>query len=92
VHNPIQFFLFVAESVPVLDVSGGYALDSLHAELAAQGIVLGIARPGGLFRFMLESAGIDRTIGSENIFPTVHAGVRSFQERSQGIEEQYKSA
>jgi MFS superfamily sulfate permease-like transporter len=77
-------FLLDAESVPVLDISGAYALRSLRSELAEQGIVLGIARARGLFRVMLEGAGVSDAIGAENIFPTVHAGANSFQHNSHG--------
>ena len=72
-------FLFDAESVPMLDVSGAYALDALRTELAEQGIVFGIARARGLFRIMLERAGVAERIGSENVFHTVRAGVTAFQ-------------
>ena len=72
-------FLFDAESVPLLDVSGAYALEALQAELAEQGIVLGIARSRGLFWLMLERAGVAEKIGKENLFYTVHAGAESFR-------------
>ena len=75
-------FLLDAESVPFLDISGAYMLRSLRTELAKQGIVLGIARPRDLFRLMLERAGVAEKIGSENIFHTVHAGVKSFQQNN----------
>lgn len=73
-------FLLDAGAVPFLDVSGVYALNSLRSELAAQGIVLGIARARGLFRAMLERAGVAEKIGSQNFFRTVHAGAASFQQ------------
>ena len=71
--------LFDAEAVPFIDVSGAYALDSLRAELARQGIILGIARARGIFRRMLDQSGVAERIGSENFFPTVHSGAESFQ-------------
>ncbi|HKO59768.1 MAG TPA: SulP family inorganic anion transporter, partial [Pyrinomonadaceae bacterium] len=71
--------LFDAEAVPFIDVSGAYTLDSLQAELARQGIVLGIARARGLFRMMLDQSGVAEKIGSENLFHTIHAGAESFQ-------------
>jgi MFS superfamily sulfate permease-like transporter len=79
-------FLFNAESVPVLDVSGAYALEALHAELAEQGIVFCIARPRGLFWLMLERAGVHEKIGKENLFHTVHAGAASFRRNGEGID------
>ena len=72
-------FLFDAESVPLLDVSGAYAIDALRAELAQQDIVFGVARARGLFRIMLERVGVAEKIGSENLFHTVHAGAESFR-------------
>ncbi len=74
----IQAFLFDVESVPLLDISGAYAIDALRFELAEQGIVFGIARARGLFWIMLERAGVAERIGNENIFHTVHAGAESF--------------
>jgi len=65
--------------VPFIDVSGAYALDDLRAELAQQGIVLGVARARGLFLTMLERTGIVEKIGKSNIFPSVHAGAKHFQ-------------
>ena len=49
-------FLFDAESVPMLDVSGAYALDALRSELAGQGIVFGIARARGSLADILRSS------------------------------------
>ena len=72
-------FLFDAESVPMLDVSGAYALDALRSELAEKGIVFGIARARGLFRIMLERAGVAERIGSENLFHTVRAGAAAYE-------------
>ena len=72
-------FLFDAESVPLLDVSGAYAIEALRAELQEQGIGFGIARARGLFWLMLEGAGVAEKIGNENLFHTVHAGAESFR-------------
>ena len=77
-------FLLDAEAVPFIDISGVYTLNSLRAELAEQGIVLSVARARGLFRMMLESAGVAEKIGNKNLFPTVHAGAKSFQQNNHG--------
>jgi len=78
-------FLLDAGPMPFVDVSGVYTLDSLRNELAEQGIVMGIARSRGLFRTMLERAGVAERIGRENFFPTVHGGANSFQQNSHGV-------
>ena len=80
-----RYLLLDAEAVPFLDVSGVYTLSSLHDELAEQGIVMGVARARGMFRFMLERAGVAEKIGSENLFYTVSAGAKRFQQNSHGV-------
>lgn len=60
-------------------------LDSLRAELGEQGIVMGIARVRGLFRTMLERAGVAEKFGQENLFPALHGGAKSFQQNSHGV-------
>jgi len=77
---PPKYLLIDAESVPLLDVSGAYALEALHQELTQQGIELGIARAPYLTRLMLERAGLTETIGTHNLYTTIHAGARSFRE------------
>ena len=73
-----RWFLFNAESVPVLDLTGADTLEELHAELASQGIVLAVARSKGRFRMMLDRSGVTEKIGREHLFPTVHAGAEAF--------------
>lgn len=73
-----RYFLLDAEAVPFVDVSGVYTLNSLRTELAEQEIVLGVARARGLFRMMLERAGVAEKIGGENFFHTVHDGANAF--------------
>jgi SulP family sulfate permease len=80
-----HYFLLDAESTPFVDVSGVYTLDSLRAELAEAGIVMGIARARGLFRTMVERAGVAERIGRENLFSTVHGGALNFQENHHGV-------
>jgi high affinity sulfate transporter 1 len=75
-----EWFLFDAESVPMLDVTGAMALDSLQRELAGQGVVLAIARARPPVRMMLERCGLLGRIGKERLFPFVRDGVRAFRE------------
>jgi len=77
---PPKYLLIDAESVPLLDVSGAYALEALHRELAQQGIELGIARAPYLTRVMLQRAGLNETIGAHNLHQTIHAGTKNFRE------------
>jgi len=67
-----------AVALPIGIAYSAYTLKLLRAELAEQGIVLGIARARGLFRMMLDRSGLAESIGSQNLFHTVHAGAESF--------------
>lgn len=91
VHTVIQespqkpeWFVFDAESVPIMDTTAADALCSLHTELANQGIVLVIARSKGFFRMMLERAGLAEQIGAAHLFPTIEAAVEAHERR--GVE------
>src|SRR5215813_12692112 len=84
-----QCLLLDAESVPLLDVSGAFAIESLRQELASKGIVLGIARAPGLVRMMIERAGVE--IAPENLFPTIHAGSRKYRENHHATNQHRKS-
>ena len=78
-----KWVLLDAKSIPILDVTGADALDALRAELSGRGIVLAIARAGGLFRAMLERTGVAAGIGPAHLFPTVHGGAQAFLEEQQ---------
>jgi len=74
-----KYVLLDAESIPFIDVSGVFALESLLTELTNQGIAFGIARAPLLTHTMLERGGVCKSIGPENLFQTIHAGMKSFQ-------------
>jgi MFS superfamily sulfate permease-like transporter len=76
-----RWVLFDAESAPLLDLTGADALESLRAELAAQGITLAVARAKGFFGALLARSGVAGRIGQEHLFPTVQSGIRAFRER-----------
>ncbi|HKE56356.1 MAG TPA: SulP family inorganic anion transporter [Pyrinomonadaceae bacterium] len=75
-----RYLLLDAESVPLLDISGAYAIESLRTELAKKGIVLGVARASALVRVMLEKSGVAETIGAANLHSTIHAAVRPYRD------------
>lgn len=74
-----KWFLFNAESIPGMDVTGGETLEELRAELEEQGIVFAIARPKGRFEAMLQLTGIAERMGPGRIFPTIRTGVAAFR-------------
>lgn len=73
-----EWFVFNAESVPLLDITGSDAIETLYAELKDQGIVMAISRPKGLFQTILERSGVADKIGADRIFPTVHGAASAF--------------
>lgn len=73
-----KWFIFNAESVPLLDITGADAIETLQAEMKDHGIVMAIARPKGLFQTILERSGVAEKIGSDRIFQTVHSGAHAF--------------
>jgi MFS superfamily sulfate permease-like transporter len=75
------WFLYSAEAANVLDFTGAEALEQIRSELAAQGIVLAIARPRGLFEVMLRRTGLAERVGAEYLFPTVRSGVQAYLDR-----------
>jgi MFS superfamily sulfate permease-like transporter len=77
--SPARFLLLDAGSVPLIDISGAYAVETLRNELANKGIVLGIARASKLVRTILERAGVAETIGSENLHHSVHEAARRYR-------------
>ncbi|MGH7726153.1 MAG: SulP family inorganic anion transporter [Candidatus Eiseniibacteriota bacterium] len=74
-----RWFLLDAEAMPILDVTGAQALETLHDELARSGIRFGVARASGLFRSMLERSGLAAKIGETGTFRTVGAGALAFR-------------
>jgi len=72
------WFLFNAESVSLLHITGADSLEALRVELAEQDIVLAVARAKEWFRVMLERTDIVERIGAEYLFPTAHASAQSF--------------
>ncbi len=76
--TPPRWLLLDAQSMLVLDITGSQALEALRAELAAEGIVLAVARAKGFFRLMLDRSGVADRIGRERLFSTVHEGAAAF--------------
>ncbi|HJZ82130.1 MAG TPA: sodium-independent anion transporter, partial [Pyrinomonadaceae bacterium] len=74
-----RWFLLVAESIPILDITGAAALESLRVELGQAGTVLVIARAKALPMKMMLQSGLVERMGEDYFFPTITAGVRSFQ-------------
>jgi high affinity sulfate transporter 1 len=80
-HSRPRQLLIDTEAIPLMDITGAEAMDSIRSELARQGIVLSVARAKGLFRLMLERTNLAERIGREHLFPSVRDGIQAFLER-----------
>jgi high affinity sulfate transporter 1 len=75
--RPVWVVLNV-EAVIEIDTTAADVLHRLHAELAAQGVVLGLARVKQNLLRDLAAAGLADRIGAERIFPTLPTAVEAF--------------
>lgn len=76
--QPVRQVLVDAGAITHADTTGLDMLSDLHAELAARGIRLRMARVKGPLRDILERAGIVELLGADGIQPSVRAGVEAF--------------
>jgi sulfate permease, SulP family len=66
------------EAVIEIDATSAEVLERLHAELAAQGVVLALARVKQDLRRELDAAGLTARIGESHLFPTLPTAVEAF--------------
>ena len=62
-----------------VDLTGADALETLRAELAAEGVVLALARLKQDPRNVLQPSGVLERIGEEHIFPTLPTALEGFR-------------
>jgi len=78
---PVRAFLLDAETMPYLDTTGAAVLDQVRSELEQKGIILAVAEAKSPVRAMLDRTGLARRIGSDRMFPAVHAAVETLLEK-----------
>jgi SulP family sulfate permease len=74
-----QWVLLNTEAIGEVDFTGAHALETLRAELAAQGVVLALARLKQEQREALEPSGLLDRIGPEHIFPTLPTALDGYR-------------
>jgi SulP family sulfate permease len=79
---PARCFVLNAEAVVYIDSTAVDMLRALQRELADRGIVFAVARAKGMLRDVFDSTSPTERIGSENLFPSVRAAVKAFEERA----------
>jgi MFS superfamily sulfate permease-like transporter len=72
--------LKIIDPANYLDITAADALISLSEELKAKGIGMGIAGAKAAIRKMITASGLEKSIGSDNLFSTIDEGVKHFLE------------
>ena len=70
-----------ASAIVQVDSTAAAMLDEVRAELAAQGIALGLAELHADARALLDRAGVIARIGPEMIFDDLEDALRAFEAR-----------
>jgi len=82
-ENPVEWVILDVSPVNVIDFTAVQQFQELHDELAAEGIVLGIARARGTLSQFFRPSFVSEVRGGydQYIFPTLRAAVKGFQHR-----------
>ncbi len=81
---PTSWLVFDAEAVTHADSTGLETLTTLAGDLRHDGITLVIARLRTRMQEQFQHAGVTKTIGTENFYPSVHAAVSRFTSTGTG--------
>ena len=69
--HPVGWFVLNVEANVEIDITAADGLADLHADLASQGVRLGLARVKNDLRIALERANLVELIGTDMMFPTL---------------------
>lgn len=82
--TPVSWLVFDAEAVTHADSTGLEALTGLANDLRHEEITLVVARLRSRMQEQFQLAGVTKTIGSGNFYPSVHAAVDQFPHTQAG--------
>lgn len=77
--HPVRWFVLNAEANIEIDVTAADALESLRAELSADGVVFAMARLKQDLRDQLAPTGFLERVGEDRIFPTLPTSVAAYE-------------
>jgi SulP family sulfate permease len=77
--TPVRWFLLDAQAITDIDVTAVETLHALDRELKEKGIALKIAHANRPLRALLASTGLERQIGKDSFFASVHECVTAFR-------------
>ncbi|HEX2894018.1 MAG TPA: SulP family inorganic anion transporter [Marmoricola sp.] len=75
----VRWFVLNTEAIVEVDITAVDALESLREELAARGIVMGLARIKQDLRADLVPSGLLDRIGADHLFPTLPTAVAAYR-------------
>lgn len=78
-EGPVHWFILNTEAIVEVDITAVDAIEALREELAAQGIVFGLARIKQDLRAALAPSGLLDRIGEELLFPTLPTAVDAYR-------------
>jgi MFS superfamily sulfate permease-like transporter len=75
----IRWFVLNTEAIVEVDITGLDALESVRSTLTGQGIVVALARVKQDLLDDLQAYGLDDSIGSDRLFPTLPTAVAAYE-------------
>jgi len=89
--TPVEWLILNAEAIVEIDITASDVMLELHQNLAARGIVFGLARvKQGLFR-QLRRAGLVERVGVAHFYPTLPLAVAAFHARARPTDTAQRS-
>ena len=82
--TPVEWFVLNTEAIAEIDITAADMLLELHQELKNRKILFGLMRVKQDLYGQLRRSSLLRTLGEENIFPTINTATKAFQERHSG--------
>ncbi|NJN20349.1 MAG: sulfate permease [Leptolyngbya sp. RL_3_1] len=79
--TPVEWFVLSTEAIAEIDITAADMLTELHQELAAQGITFALARVKQDLYGQLRRSGLLKTLGAEQIYPTLRTAIAAFKDR-----------
>ena len=76
--HPVRWFLLNVEANVEIDITAADGLRALHADLAEDGVRLGLARVKHDLREPLRRAGLIQVIGEDMLFPTLPVAEQAY--------------
>jgi high affinity sulfate transporter 1 len=85
-QHPVRWFVLNAEAISEIDLTACDELERLRADLAAEGIVFGLARVKHDLYDQLDRAGFITAVGPEHVYATLPTAVAAYRGAMESID------